>query len=71
MVTFVRRCFRDDKNEFAVPGNNQLAIFRYDLKRLTIMRTCPCNVHPLTSHLYIVKLGFIGVYFFSYFSSKT
>ena len=27
-----------------------------------IMLTCTCNVHPLTPHLYIVKLGFTGVY---------
>ena len=26
------------------------------------MLTCPCNVHPLTPHFYIVKLGFTGVY---------
>ena len=36
-----------------------------------IMITCPCNVYPLTSHFYIVKLGFTGVYIFSYFCSKT
>ena len=37
-----------------------------------IMKTCPCNEHPLTPHLYIGKLGFTGVYiFFSYFCSKT
>ena len=37
-----------------------------------IMITCPCNVYPLTAHLYIVKLGFTGggVLFF-YFWSKT
>ena len=27
-----------------------------------IMLTCPCYVHPLTLHFYIVKLGFTGVY---------
>ena len=27
-----------------------------------IMQTCPCIVHPLTSHFYIVELGFTGVY---------
>ena len=27
-----------------------------------IMLTCLCNVHPLTPHFYIVKLGFTGVY---------
>ena len=26
------------------------------------MQTCPCNLHPLTPHFYIVKLGFTGVY---------
>ena len=33
--------------------------------------TRPCNVHPLTPQIYIVKLGFTGVYIFSYFCSKT
>ena len=32
-----------------------------------IMQTCPCNVHPLTPHFYIVKLGFTGVYIFFLF----
>ena len=36
-----------------------------------IMKTCLCNEYTLTSHFYIVKLGFTGVYFFSYFCSKT
>ena len=27
-----------------------------------IMQTCPCNEDPLTSHFYIVKLGFTGVH---------
>ena len=27
-----------------------------------IMQTCPCIVHPLTPHFYIVELGFTGVY---------
>ena len=35
------------------------------------MLTCPYNVDPLTPHFYIVKLGFTGVYIFSYFCSKT
>ena len=30
-----------------------------------IMHTSPCNVHPLTPHFYIVKLGFTGVTLFS------
>ena len=29
---------------------------------IDIMKTCPCNVHPLTPHFCIVKLGFTGVY---------
>ena len=32
----------------------------------TIRITCPCDLYPLT-HFYIVKLGFTGVYIFSYF----
>ena len=28
------------------------------------MKTCPCNVDPLTPYFYTVKLGFTGVYIF-------
>ena len=38
---------------------------------LLIRITCPCDLYPLTPHLYIVKLGCTGVYIFSYFCSKT
>ena len=31
------------------------------------MLTCPCYVHPLIPHFYIVKLGFTGVYIFFLF----
>ena len=36
-----------------------------------IRKTCPCNVYPLEPHFYIAKLGYAGVYYFSYFCSKT
>ena len=38
----------------------------FQAKRLVkhIMITHPCNVDPLTSHFYILKLGFTGVYIF-------
>ena len=29
---------------------------------VAIMKTCPCDLYPLTHHFYIVKLGFTGVY---------
>ena len=32
--------------------------------------TCPCNEHPLTPHFCIVKMGFTGVYIFSFFAVK-
>ena len=38
---------------------------------LVIMLTCSCNVHPLTPHFYIVKVGFTGVYIIFLFCSKT
>ena len=41
------------------------------LNTLSITKTSPCNEHPLTPNFYIVKLGFKGVYNFSYFCSKT
>ena len=31
---------------------------------MNIRIRCPCNVHPLTSHFHIVKLGFTGIYIF-------
>ena len=35
------------------------------------MLTCLCNKDPfLTSHFYIVQLGFTGVYIFSHFAQK-
>ena len=42
-----------------------------DDEKKIIMQTCPCNVDPLTPHFYIVKLGFTGVFIFSYLCSKT
>ena len=35
-----------------------------------ITKTSPYNEHPLTSHFYIVKLGFTGVYFFLIFAQN-
>ena len=35
-----------------------------------ITKTSPCIEDPLTPHFYIVKLGFTGVYIFSYSCSK-
>ena len=37
----------------------------------SIRITCPCDLYPLAPHFYIVKLGFTGVYIFSYFCTKT
>ena len=39
--------------------------------QVCIRKTSPCNEHPLKPNFYIVKLGFTGVYIFSYFCSKT
>ena len=36
-----------------------------------IMLTYPCNVHPLTPHFYIVKMGFTwGIHYFLIFALK-
>ena len=35
-----------------------------------IMKTCPFNVYPLIPHFYTAKLGYSGVYLFSYFAPK-
>ena len=42
----------------------------YLCKQCTIMKTCLYNFDPLKPHFYIVKLGFAGVCYFSYFCSK-
>ena len=39
--------------------------FKYS--KLNITKTCPCNVYPLESHFYIVKLGYARVYIFFFF----
>ena len=64
-------------------GNKQAHIFAnfpccllilITLFTMTEMRTImlsPCNVYPLTPHLYIVRMAFTGVYIISYFFSKT
>ena len=41
-----------------------------DGRQIIIMKTCPCNEHPLTPHFYIVKLGFTGVYIIFLFLLK-
>ena len=38
--------------------------------RVYTMLTCPCNLGPFTSQFYVVRLGFTGVTFFSYFCSN-
>ena len=37
---------------------------------LIIMKTCPCNEHPLTPLFYIGNLGFTGVFIISLFLLK-
>ena len=52
------------------PGANVVAIMYAIIIAVYsgyIMLTCPCNVHPLTSHLSIVKLGFIRICIISLF----
>ena len=45
---------------------NILIVYQVSGERLqdlwSIMQTSPCNEYPLTSHFYIVTLGFTGVY---------
>ena len=54
-----------------VDVNDELTILTSRTVLSYIMKTCPCNEDPLTPHFYTVKLGFTGVYIFSYFCSKT
>ena len=48
-----------------VRGHKPSKHYSFTTMQLTaayIMKTCPCNEHPLTPHIYIGKLGFPGVY---------
>ena len=44
----------------------EMANITYQIQ-LIIRKTYPCNEYPLKPHLYIVKLGYAGVYLFSLF----
>ena len=43
----------------------------YAIGILTVIKiTCPCNVDPITTRLYIVELGFTRVYIFLIFAQN-
>ena len=42
--------------------NENYSILQDIKNSICVMLTCPCKVHPLTPHFYIVTLGFAGVY---------
>ena len=61
------------KNQIAINlciFNQLKKLSNYSLARPVITKTSPCNENPLTPHFYRVKLGFTGVYIFSYFAPK-
>ena len=58
LCSYLRLCLRIGKIRFS----HDVALIV-----LTIRKTCPCNVYPLKPHIYIVKLGFTGVYLFFLF----
>ena len=43
-------------------NSNYCFIVFYHCLLITIRITCPCDLYPLTLHLYIVKLGLTGEY---------
>ena len=43
----------------------------FQMPTIHIMKTCPCNQHPLTPYFYIVKLGFTEVYISSNYCCET
>ena len=50
---------------------NQIPIQRFRFFVFSaIILTCPCNAEPITTHFYIVKLGFTVVQFFLNFALK-
>ena len=56
-------CTVIDRN--LVNSSYHIAFLRLIVRTVSFIRlTCPCNVHPLSPHFYIVKLGFTGVYIF-------
>ena len=57
--------------EIFVRVYNEQPTFQLEVGIFCIRKTCPCDIHPLTPHLYIVKLGFTGVFIFFNFCSKT
>ena len=58
--------------ELVPQGTNVIALLFVSLCYAQAFRkTCQCDLYLLTPHFYIVKLGFTGVYTFSYFCSKT
>ena len=62
------------QNNVAITLNIELiglTVEKFHKKMQIITKTSLCNEHPLTPHFYIVKVGFTGVFIFSYFCSKT
>ena len=63
---------QDVSTDLAIgPCDAKIQINDIEIDFVLIMQTCPCDVDPLTPNFYIVKLGFTGVYSFSYFCFKT
>ena len=61
-------CPKPHSNAWLLKG--LLVVFLSISSNQNIMKICPCNVHPLTSHFYMVKLRFTRVYIFLIFAPK-
>ena len=69
VVDIIRLFFSRVRCDYRLMGVSPAIITRWVtlVRKAHIMITSPCNVYPLTPHLYIVKLGFTGVYINSLF----
>ena len=62
LLQHIESTFEKSKRTVCLIERRRYIVFCIDVAIVDlIMITCPCNVYPLTPHLYIVKLGFTGV----------
>ena len=60
-------CFIDKEGEQSHSISGLSILTSVNGNGLHIRKTCPCNVYPLIPHIHIIRLGFTGIYLFSYF----
>ena len=53
-------CHVTSQENFLVTDHDKVVFVKRHKEQKFSMQTCPCNVHPLTPHFYLVRLGFTG-----------